>query len=97
MLIQFTLTDKGRGEVDYLVFKLVHIFGIILFLGNIIVTALWKVQADRTRDPRIIAFAQRLVTLTDWVFTFGWRHAGADRCLLAWLTSTSWIFMATNG
>ena len=28
-------------------------------------------MADRTRDPKIIAFAQRQVTLTDWVFTFG--------------------------
>ena len=29
------------------------------------------VMADRTRDLNIVAFAQRQVTLTDWVFTFG--------------------------
>jgi len=28
-------------------------------------------MADRTRDARIVAFAQRQVTLTDWVFTLG--------------------------
>jgi catechol 2,3-dioxygenase-like lactoylglutathione lyase family enzyme len=28
-------------------------------------------MADRTRDPTIIAFAQRQVTLTDFVFTAG--------------------------
>ena len=28
-------------------------------------------QADRTRQPAIVAFAQRQVTLTDWLFTFG--------------------------
>ena len=43
----------------------------IVFLGNIIVTGVWKVMADRTHDPRTIAYAQRLVTLTDCIFTAG--------------------------
>ncbi len=30
-----------------------------------------KVMADRTRNPVIIAFAQRQVTLTDYIFTGG--------------------------
>ncbi len=51
--------------------KTLHIVGAVLFLGNIVVTGWWKVMADRTRDPRVIAFAQRQVTLTDWVFTGG--------------------------
>jgi uncharacterized membrane protein len=55
----------------YGTFKVVHLFGVIVFLGNIIVTALWKVLADRTGEPRIIAYAQQLVTLTDWIFTAG--------------------------
>jgi uncharacterized membrane protein len=53
----------------YLLLKGLHIFGVILLLGNIVVTAWWKIMADRTRDPRVIAFAQRQVTLTDWIFT----------------------------
>ena len=53
----------------YLFLKGLHILGVILLLGNIIVTAWWKIMADRTRDPKIIAFAQRQVILTDWVFT----------------------------
>lgn len=57
--------------MSYDAFKVVHLFGVIVFLGNIIVTGVWKVMADRTGDPRIIAFAQRLVTLTDWIFTAG--------------------------
>jgi uncharacterized membrane protein len=56
---------------SYLVLKTLHIVGAVLFIGNITVTAWWKVMADRTRDPKIVAFAQRQVTLTDWVFTFG--------------------------
>lgn len=43
----------------------------MLFLGNIIVSGWWKAVADRTRDPRIVAFAQRQITFTDCVFTFG--------------------------
>jgi uncharacterized membrane protein len=48
---------------------LLHILGVVLFLGNIIVTALWKVLADRTKDPPVVAYAQRLVTITDICFT----------------------------
>ncbi len=55
----------------YLALKSLHILGVVLFVGNIIVTGWWKVQADRTRNPAIVAFAQRQVTLTDWIFTFG--------------------------
>jgi uncharacterized membrane protein len=56
---------------SYLLLKSLHLVGVVIFIGNIIVTAWWKVMADRTRDPKIIAFAQRQVTLTDWIFTFG--------------------------
>lgn len=51
--------------------KFIHILGAVIFVGNIIVTALWKFQADRTKNSQIIAHAQGLVTLTDWVFTLG--------------------------
>jgi uncharacterized membrane protein len=57
--------------MSYNAFKVVHLFGVVLFLGNIIVTAVWKMLADRTREPAVIAYAQRLVTLTDWIFTAG--------------------------
>lgn len=46
-----------------------HITGVILLVGNITVTAVWKVFANRTDDPRIIAFGQRLVTGTDFGLT----------------------------
>ena len=46
-----------------------HILGVVLFLGNIIVTAVWKMLADRTRNPPVVAYAQRLVRITDIVFT----------------------------
>jgi hypothetical protein len=32
-------------------FKVVHLFGVILFLGNIIVTGVWKVLADVPASP----------------------------------------------
>lgn len=55
----------------YLLYKSLHLLGVILFMGNIIITGWWKVMADRTGNPSIIAFAQRQVTLTDFVFTAG--------------------------
>jgi uncharacterized membrane protein len=52
-----------------LMLKSLHLLGVVLFLGNIVVTALWKMLADRTRNPAVIAYAQRLVTTTDVAFT----------------------------
>jgi uncharacterized membrane protein len=49
--------------------KSFHVFGVVLFLGNIVVTAFWKVFADLTHDKRIIKYAQKLVTYTDLYFT----------------------------
>ena len=35
--------------LSYLTFKSIHMLGIVLFLGNIIVTGVWKYRADITR------------------------------------------------
>ncbi len=53
----------------YAFFKSIHILGLVLMAGNVTVTALWKVFADRTSKTQIMAFAQWLVTVTDFSFT----------------------------
>ncbi|WP_295389081.1 DUF2269 family protein [uncultured Thiodictyon sp.] len=53
----------------YAFFKSIHILGFVLMAGNVTVTALWKVFADRTSKTQIMAFAQWLVTVTDFSFT----------------------------
>ena len=53
----------------YYILMFVHYTGIVLLVGNITVTAVWKVFANRTGDPQIIAFGQRLVTGTDFGLT----------------------------
>ena len=55
----------------YLTYKIIHVVGVVFFMGNIIVTGFWKAMADRMREPHVVAYAQHLVTVTDWVFTFG--------------------------
>ncbi len=93
---------------SYLLLKGLHIFGVIIFLGNITVTGWWKVMADRTRNPLIIAFAQRQVTLTDYVFTAGgvvlvlvtgignaMLH-GMDYLSIHWLAWGFWLFVLSG-
>jgi uncharacterized membrane protein len=82
-------------------------FSVVLFLGNIIVTAVWKALADQTREPRTIAYAQRLVTVTDWIFTLGGivlilvggygmvATAGLDPLGHAWLIWGQGLFIAS--
>jgi uncharacterized membrane protein len=53
----------------YTSLKFLHLIGVILLVGNVTVTASWKVYADFSGDPRIIAHAQRSVTLADWLWT----------------------------
>ncbi len=55
--------------MEYTTVKFIHLLGAVLFLGNIIVTAVWKSLADRTKNPVVIAFACRLVNVTDLAFT----------------------------
>jgi uncharacterized membrane protein len=51
--------------------KTIHLIGVILFIGNIVVTALWKMVADRTRDIAVIRYATGMVNVTDILFTVG--------------------------
>lgn len=53
----------------YTTFKALHVLGVILLIGNVTVTAVWKAFADRSGQPVVVAFAQRLVTITDWWLT----------------------------
>nr|APZ78847.1 membrane protein [Stigmatella aurantiaca] len=45
--------------------RLVHLVAVVVFLGDIAVTAVWRLLADRTREPRVIVYALRLVLFTD--------------------------------
>ena len=49
--------------------KTLHIFGVSLFIGNIIISAFWKVMADRSRNLSVMQFGVQLVNLTDMLFT----------------------------
>ena len=53
----------------YLVLKLVHLIGVVLFLGNITVGVFWKSYADVTRNPAIIARTIDGIIQADRIFT----------------------------
>ena len=53
----------------YLILKLVHLVGVVLFLGNITVGIFWKRYADLTRNAAIMAHAMDGIIKGDRVFT----------------------------
>jgi uncharacterized membrane protein len=53
----------------YLVWKFLHLTGVVMLMGNITVTAIWKFFADRDGRPQVLGFAQKLITYTDWSMT----------------------------
>jgi uncharacterized membrane protein len=53
----------------YLLLKLIHVFAVIIFLGNIITGLFWMRQADRTGSVSIISFAMQGIITSDKWFT----------------------------
>lgn len=53
----------------YDIAKFLHVTGVVMLMGNITVTAIWKFFADRDGRPEILSYAQKLVTYTDWSMT----------------------------
>jgi uncharacterized membrane protein len=51
------------------IWKFLHITGVVMLMGNITVTAIWKYFADRDGRPQVLGFAQKLITYTDWSMT----------------------------
>lgn len=46
-----------------------HVFGAILFIGNIVVTAAWMLVAERSREAAVLRFASRMLNRADLLFT----------------------------
>lgn len=77
--------------------KLLHVAGVVLFLGNVVTGLFWHAHAARTRDPRLLAHAMDGIIRADRLFTlpgvfviFG---SGVGAALLAGypLLRTGWI------
>ena len=49
--------------------KTLHVLCACLFLGNVVVSGIWAAMAERTRNHAIIQFSNRLVLITDMMFT----------------------------
>lgn len=49
--------------------KTIHVLSACLFLGNVIVSGTWAALAERTRNHEIIRFSNKLVLVTDLLFT----------------------------
>ncbi len=46
-----------------------HVLGAVLFMGNIITAAFWKLLAEREGNPQVIASTAKRVMLADYWFT----------------------------
>ena len=53
----------------YALLKLLHIFAVIIFLGNIITGLYWMKKADKTNNFSIISFTMKGIIHSDKLFT----------------------------
>ena len=83
--------------------KVLHVLSACLFLGNVVVSGTWAFLAERTRNFEVISFSNRLVLITDVMFTLmgallvvytgslmAHRYADAPAASQAWIT---WSYM----
>ncbi len=49
--------------------KIVHVLSACLFLGNVVVSGTWAALAEKTGKYEVIAFSNRMVLITDLLFT----------------------------
>jgi len=86
----------------------VHLIGAVLFLGNIITAAYWKVRAELRKDPKAIHEAVSGVMQADWIFTLPGiallvvsgsvmaGQAGYPMSGMNWLTASLALFAVTG-
>lgn len=55
--------------MEFSTLKTLHVLCACLFLGNVVVSGIWAALAERTRNHDIISFSNRLVLITDCLFT----------------------------
>jgi uncharacterized membrane protein len=53
----------------YLILKLMHVAGVVLFLGNITVGVFWKRVSDRSGNAAVMAFTIDAIIAADRIFT----------------------------
>lgn len=49
--------------------KLLHILGVVLLLGNLIISAVWRFMAQKVEEKSIHTFSVKLIQRTDLLFT----------------------------
>ena len=85
--------------------KVLHVLSACLFLGNVVVSGTWAFLAERTRNFEVISFSNRLVLITDLMFTLtgallvvytgslmAHRYDGAPAASSAWITWSYLLF-----
>lgn len=84
----------------YLLLKFLHIVALVMFLGNIAAAMVWLRDANRSRDPGIIAHTlhgvivgDRWITLPSAAFVFGTGFALAMNAQLP-ILRTGWIWQS---
>jgi len=60
---------QTEPPLPHLWHKALHLTGMMFLMGNIIVTGFWMFMAERTGEPRVIAFAAKMVDWADVWFT----------------------------
>jgi len=93
----------------YSMLKFLHVLGVVVLIGNVTITAFWKVYTDRTGDGPLVAHAQKAVIVADWLFTLpaialiligGYGmvlHAGINPLEGAWLIWGQVLFLLSGG
>ncbi|MBI5512841.1 MAG: DUF2269 family protein [Deltaproteobacteria bacterium] len=68
-LVPAYLGHRYPMPFSYNTHKALHILGVILLVGNMVVGPLWVILAWRSHNPKLLAWASRTLALADIAFT----------------------------
>ncbi|MBI3186025.1 MAG: DUF2269 domain-containing protein [Myxococcales bacterium] len=85
-----------------MVVKTLHVLAATLFFGAGLMSAYYKLRADRSKDLRVVAWCQQEIVRADWYFTVPSALAlPATGLYLAWLYGlpweTGWLWWGVGG
>lgn len=63
------LASNGDPTPSHRAFLLLHFLGMILLMGNVIVSSMWMTQARKTGDRTTLYCASTVVARADWVLS----------------------------
>ncbi len=95
--------------MPYMIMKVIHIFAVIMFVGNLCLAFFWKSYAEKTKDINLLKFTFAGIRKADRIFTMpgvtililfgigGALHGGFNLLTTSWILWSEILIVISGG